>query len=623
MKVLRLARSFAVVILLSTCAKSAADPEIISPDEIRNISNGVASAVDTSAGTGKLFLVLDESHNSRAGQIQHAIIFNRLVNRQWLSDIALEAYLFEHEAIETSWFRKAANNSLNRQVRVAVTLLKEGEISGAEFAALALPGVSLRPTERRAEYAVELDSRGKAAVAARAPRICLLKILESKGIKTAPETRAHLEKAVAAFKEVESSGDDATIAKRRKDVADALDAGYSEMIAQDAWAKKLAVERGRLTRLSDDVKSAREIRERAKQLGICADPELAAGLETYIEFFGARDAATLTIVTSARKISQASSAPVVAVVLGAGHSADAAQLMRDQAQPFVVLRPNALTTGLDLNAAEDIDAELYARKTERRSLYSEGLSKSLDANYATKDKKPEPVIQEAWFQAKAELYLYADRLAETILGGGKPPGGPPGGGPPRSLAVPGDDFDGRRVRIETDKIIVGAEPREGARFYYLNETALLSLGNVLTEEELRKLRGARPVPMRSEAELETLLRREIGTERATELIPKVRSAASVAGIPTILVPFVFKRTDGKTSETKWMKMGRSREDVASQEREDVEAMLQRALREVQEGRRLSRKKVEDDSGRVQVTAETIVAFGNSEAEAKAVALNSV
>ena len=82
---------------------------------------------------GVPILILEENHDSRAGQIQLAITLVRLYNQYGMKHIALEGYLKERPKIRAEWFARAAHGDLTAKVRAAVNLLQEGEISSAEF----------------------------------------------------------------------------------------------------------------------------------------------------------------------------------------------------------------------------------------------------------------------------------------------------------------------------------------------------------------------------------------------------------------------------------------------------------------------------------------------------------
>lgn len=109
---------------------------------------------------GAPVIVLEEFHNSRASQIQHAITLLRLYDQQKVRAIGLEGYLRERPKIDGAWFtRKWRNQSRVQNARVAVRLLKEGEISEAEFMKLVFDDLDLHPIETVSQYKVALNDK--------------------------------------------------------------------------------------------------------------------------------------------------------------------------------------------------------------------------------------------------------------------------------------------------------------------------------------------------------------------------------------------------------------------------------------------------------------------------------
>jgi len=132
---------------LGTLARSAC----AGVGEVRHVSPG---------STGAPILVLEEYHLSRVGQLQHAITLTRLYERYGLKRLVLEGYLKEDPEIKTDWFISAAQGlSRAARTRVAVRLLREGEISSAEFAKLIYRELTLYPGETRDEYRVNCPRR--------------------------------------------------------------------------------------------------------------------------------------------------------------------------------------------------------------------------------------------------------------------------------------------------------------------------------------------------------------------------------------------------------------------------------------------------------------------------------
>jgi hypothetical protein len=74
-------------------------------------------------------------------------------------------------------------------------------------------------------------------------------------------------------------------------------------------------------------------------------------------------------------------------------------------------------------------------------------------------KKPEPVLNEQWFEAKAELYSFTDRIVNGVLGPPNPPGPPDGGLPPFGFSD--DEFRSPRLFIDPKLIVLVPDTQDG------------------------------------------------------------------------------------------------------------------------------------------------------------------
>jgi len=106
-------------------------------------------------------IVFEENHASRAGQIELAIILNRLYHRHGVRHLALEGAVLEEQPPNAAWFHELPDEAVRRQV--SVQLLEKGEISAAEFAAMVFTDFQLHPIERQDEYKVKLPSDARGA----------------------------------------------------------------------------------------------------------------------------------------------------------------------------------------------------------------------------------------------------------------------------------------------------------------------------------------------------------------------------------------------------------------------------------------------------------------------------
>jgi len=352
-----------------------------------------------------------------------------LYEKHGLRDIALEGYLKERTPIRTGWFEKAAEGlGPASKNRVVVRLLREGEISCAEFLKLVHNDVTLHPIETTTEYNVRLSDEASIA-----PLVYLLKIgQKSLRQKHLPK----LEELTRDLHSAEKSGDGDLATKRRSEI-------FEYILSADSWteAKRKAL-RGDDpdTQISAERHLAvvKEIASRAKKLAVQVEPQEEKAIQEHIAFFRARSESSTTMISSTGKIADQPAMSLVAMVVGAAHTEGMCALLKKASRPFAVIRHLSFDT-------MDVPLE---RKYERSSIYSAGFTKMLTEAFRSRTrKKPEPVLAEPWFQAKAELYLLVERIVRDILG---PPEPPNGGKPP--YGFPDDAFRKGRVFIDPNRI---------------------------------------------------------------------------------------------------------------------------------------------------------------------------
>jgi hypothetical protein len=127
-------------------------------------------------------------------------------------------------------------------------------------------------------------------------------------------------------------------------------------------------------------------------------------------------------------------------------------MLKDSNRPFAIVTPLSLKKSEE---AGDLTWDMLERKYGRLSIYSEGFTQALLEAFP-KQKKPEPVLSEPWFQGKAELYLFTERIAGGVLG---PPNHPGSGKPPYSFSD--DDFKGKWVFIDPKRISIIPDTKDG------------------------------------------------------------------------------------------------------------------------------------------------------------------
>jgi hypothetical protein len=396
--------------------------------------------------------------------------------------------------------------------------------------------ILLHPTETISEHSIELDDEASGVAT-----FYLLKIAQRSLTRKHAGTLQRLQKEIEDLKE-----DDEARGRKVQEMIDYI-------LSADSWAQAKAKilrdpDHIRETSAEEYLALVEEIGERARQLSIKLEPEEKSAMERYLDFWRKRIAASKTMILSTKEIVETRKASIVAMVVGAAHTKGMCNMLSDADCPFAVVTPLSLKKGEEVG---DLTWDMLERKYQRSSIYSEGFMETLLETFPlSKQKKPEPVLSESWFQAKAELYIFAERIARGVLG----PPSPPGGGE-APYGFPDDDFEGRWVVIDPKRISVETDTRDG----------------------------------------------------------KGRAVL----FPAILNP----RDSGRRTEI-WIKAGLGRAIVPQQERETVESMLQKALEEVKkEGS--TRRKLEDESGRVQITLNTVAGFARTRRDAQNIILGSI
>jgi hypothetical protein len=323
---------------------------------------------------------------------------------------------------------------------------------------------------------------------------------------------------------------------------------FEYILSADPWAQdktKLLQDEDAIRSMSGEqhVALIEEIVNRAERLPIELKPEEKNAMERYLAFWRGRIKASKTMILSAERIADQPNVSVVAMVIGAAHTQGMCAMLKDSNRPFAVVTP--------LSLRPDLTWDMLERKYKRLSIYSEGFTQTLLKAFPfPKHKKPEPVLSEPWFQGKAELYLFTERIAGGVLGPPNPPGG---GKPPYGFSD--DNFKGKWVFIDPKQISIIPDTKDG----------------------------------------------------------KGRA---------VLFPVILNYRDPERRTEIWVKAGLGVAMVSGQERESVESMLQKALEEIQKEKEAD-KKVEDETGRVQITLNTVAAYAKTQQAAKEVTLGSI
>jgi hypothetical protein len=444
----------------STTGARKIDPGTLATEVAQGVGAVGASAVGKSDFA--TIILFEERHNSRVAQLQEAIAMVRLHERYGLKDVPLEGYLQDGPQLDDGWARKlfGARSSVQR-ARTLVMLLREGEISSAEFMALMYDDLRLHAVENSNEYNVTASP-----AAEQAPIVYLYAIAQrSLGPGNEGELRQFQQRIAAT-----PANSQARRAEQKKLI--------EYILSVDPWVHEkyqLLNDPKRSMALSGEEQQslAEEIEEHARRSGATIEAADREAMRQYIAFWRGRMGASRTMVENTKRVATGSAVSVVAGPIGAFHTHGMVAMLREARCPFAVITPLAIkndqTTG-DLTDGFD-------RKYEQRSVFSEGLSRMLEEAFPNaktpRAKKPEPVLQQEWFQAKAQTYQFTEMIVEKVLAGGAgappppsgpgggraampPSGRPPGGGgvgvPPYGFSD--DDLRGAHVSVDPHSIEV-------------------------------------------------------------------------------------------------------------------------------------------------------------------------
>jgi hypothetical protein len=385
---------------LLLCPLSAAGKSNDPSAAAKQAAEGAGQVQFSQAGNrGAPIFLLEEQHNSRLQQMQHALVMTRLHEKSGLVDVVLEGYLLDGNKVDLTPYRQMLRGlSPAQRAEIVVQLLKEGEISGAEFVGLVFDDVTLHPCEVKAQHGVTVSDQATKG---------MLGYLQAIARVDMPWVQKKLE-----------------IIKDEK-----------KMLAIGTFGQKALYE---------------SIRDYAAKKSVAVSESDKKGMDEYLAFWTGRAKADQTMFDVARSVADSKGKSAVVMNIGALHTKRQSELCTQEKRPFAVITPLAKVTD---NKRSDLTNAMYERKLEQRSVFGSGLSKTIEAGGHM--KKPETVLAQEWFQTKSEIYSFVDRIAKHILaaqgGGANPPGSPPAP-PVPPFGFGKDDFQGKWIMIDPSRL---------------------------------------------------------------------------------------------------------------------------------------------------------------------------
>jgi hypothetical protein len=347
----------------------------------REVAADVGEVTQVVEGSDRRIIVIfEETHHSPRGQVEIAVMLNRLYEDHSLRHIAQEGSFTADGTLDATWFNPslAAGQVLSPKEQVVVQLLAQGEISSGEMMALIYPDVQVHGIEKAAEYNVTLSDSAIAA-----PTVYLYLI------------------AIPGMSDTEISKANDLIEQEK--VFEAIDFTISTNPFTDEMYKRINDETTVLS-AGEWIEILDEIEAKASEVSAEVDADDRADMKALREFFAINNARTRTMELNLLEIAAKYPDAPMATIVGAAHTELFSQILTESGVSFAVIRPKSLTGG---SVASDLSSEASERKLLGLSVdTADGLGALLDGR-----KKPHPVLDRVWFRSKAETYFLTALVA--------------------------------------------------------------------------------------------------------------------------------------------------------------------------------------------------------------------
>ena len=386
-----------VVLISSSCTTSSSDAPQKEPACVRDrtpYSLDTANYADVgkpgdTKGTSRPFVVVfGELHPSRVGQVEIAIMLNRLHRSANLRHVGLEGSVLEKPAPNVDWFTSLPDERIRTEV--ALRLLREGEVSAAEFAAMTMPGVQLHPIEHASEY--QVDAAGS----------------------TKPFTGYLVAIALMSLTTDQTEHAAALLKDKKNDEA------IQFIVDTNPWTS----ERYKLVYQTKPIPTTEQMRTLGDELEAKARSVGADVSASTKDFQAARAfyttavqrSATMAATTADLAAARVGDCAPIAMDIGAAHITEVTGALSQRNTSYAVVSPSSL----ELPDDGRLSPEAYERKNNNKSVDpAGGLGTLLDSR-----RKPAPIVQEEWFMPKAQImYAIAVIARAANTGGAIPPFG--------------------------------------------------------------------------------------------------------------------------------------------------------------------------------------------------------
>lgn len=342
-------------------------------------------------GSAAPIIVFEEAHASLVGNVEIAIMLNRLVRDYGVTQIGAEGAF---DALDESWFRALVGEDSAAQA-IAAQHLAEGEISSVELVALLYPAVTVQGLDDPAEYEANLaDAQaGGAAVqyflAFAAQKMGEAERQQAETIRSAQGEQAYID----------------------------------TMLGFDPWSQQRyqVVYGSGIAPAEDVVRVLDEVIARGEALGLPHLQEFETDQAALLKeraFYAGADQRTQTIFNRVLELAQTVPGVPLPVVIGIAHTPRLVELLDQTGTSYIVLQAASLPAALARDPSSAVlDDTAFSRKFAGQSVDADGhLGALLEGRVSSGAIRPLPASKGTNYQRKALCYKALDMLGQLLRG---------------------------------------------------------------------------------------------------------------------------------------------------------------------------------------------------------------
>lgn len=368
-----------------------AEPSPAGPPTLQEMAGEVAADVGqvmtvVEGDPQRVIFLFEERHDSRLGQVEIAIMLNRLYRDYGMRHIGLEGQPAQKGPLDLTWAHEQPyyqpDQPISSREDVIVQTLQDGEISAVEAIGLIYYDVVVDGIDDAGLYAFEIGD------SAHSVHIYYL-----------------LNIAWAGMSNVERTAYMSLYNDKKYDEA------MEFALSTDEWTAEMW---GRLSN-TVDIASAEEwlealdaMKARAAEVNAVLDDQAAADLASLREYIQTVSQRSDIMAANMLALTQAYPGAPLAMNAGAMHTARLVELLTQGGASLVVLRPQSLAEGSTLGL---LSPEAYNRKAAGLSVDPDGwLGSFLDGR-----RKPEPVADTVAYKQNCIVRERAQQLVKSAV----------------------------------------------------------------------------------------------------------------------------------------------------------------------------------------------------------------